>query len=112
MAVATVGNAWNDVAPIFDTRKSEGIHASVADNVLIAWPEMLKLVSGRSVLDFGCGEGGLARALANCGHEVLGMKRSAECTPPFTQEYIEQYGKGGSEPLDVPKFLILAFKLC
>jgi 2-polyprenyl-3-methyl-5-hydroxy-6-metoxy-1,4-benzoquinol methylase len=235
IVVALAGNAWNDVAPIFDTHKSDGIHPSVADNVLIAWPEMLKLISGKSILDFGCGEGGLARELANRGHEVLGidtaekmialakqhvtsasferssayelresqvfdaisssmvfqfvpdseicqlftkllshlkpggtfvfavhnpdfldaarrlgpkffldasgqlhirfrdyersvplysrssatytslleklgMKKVAESTPPFTQEYIEKYANKGSEPLDIPKFLILSFQ--
>lgn len=76
MADASVGNAWNDVAPIFDTHKSDVFHPSVADNVLIAWPEMLELVSGKSVLDFDCGEGRLARELASRGHEVLGLDTS------------------------------------
>lgn len=41
--------------------------------------------------------------------EPLGMRKHAECTPPFTDKYIAAYGANANEPLDSSKFLIMSF---
>jgi len=72
--MATIGDTnWNQVAEIFDTRKRDEIHPSVADNILIAWPVMRKLVTGQRVLDFGCGTGEFAAGLVDPCRTVMGI---------------------------------------
>lgn len=77
-ALTSCATDWNQVAPIFDVKKAEGIHPSAADNMLIAWPEIFDQLASFSqatstVLDFGCGTGTFANKLVEMGHQVLGL---------------------------------------
>ena len=71
---------WNTLAKIFDAESSEAVDPRAADNILIAWPELIRMLErlpccggNAHILDFGCGTGAFARKLANCGHAVHGV---------------------------------------
>ena len=61
------------------------IDPRAADNILIAWPPILKLINqyypnpnGIKVMDFGCGNSGFCQKLYSLGFEVTGLDSSAE----------------------------------
>lgn len=46
------------------------------------YPRIAELLAGREVvLDVGCGDGTLARYLAECGHQVIGIDRDPDVLP-------------------------------
>ena len=68
---------WDDLIQDFNVHGDE-IDPGVADNILIAWPPIVKFLgehvpkSGR-VLEYGCGTGGLVKKLASLGYSVVGI---------------------------------------
>lgn len=82
----TSQNPWDLLSPIFDTTKEGAdIPSRVADNILIAWPVILKFIGkytpdGKKlrVLEYGCGSGSFAYKLSQIGYRVTGVDSSAE----------------------------------
>ena len=76
---------WDKLSGRFDTHKNQlEIDPSAADNILIAWPSLLRGIegvqrSGRGlkVLDFGCGTGGFCKELQRHKYDVTGIDSSA-----------------------------------
>lgn len=78
-------NPWDILGQkTFDTELKEGeIDPRAADNILLAWPPILELLTkhypqtrGIRVLDFGCGAGGFCNKLDSLGFEVTGIDSS------------------------------------
>jgi ubiquinone/menaquinone biosynthesis C-methylase UbiE len=79
-----MSNPWDLLSSPFDTKKDE-IDSLVADNILIAWPEMLSFIKeygpkglGLRLLEYGCGGGGFAHKLTQLGYKVTGVDSSSE----------------------------------
>lgn len=76
-------NVWDRLSSTFDTHQKE-IDSGAADNILIAWPSLLRgvvntqRVSPRDLLalDYGCGVGGFCDHLSKMGYEVKGFDTS------------------------------------
>src|SRR3954471_671746 len=87
---------WDALSDYFDTTKADGeIPAGAADNILIAWPVILRFIcthlptmQGRRVLDFGCGAGSFAHQLHTLGGQVTGIDPS----PAMIAKAREAYG--------------------
>lgn len=80
----TSPNPWDTLSAYFDTtRSADEIPAGAADNILIAWPVLLRAIdgvptlAGGRALDFGCGAGSFANALHARGFHVTGLDPSA-----------------------------------
>lgn len=80
-------NPWDTLGKnIFNTHNKNGeIDPRVADNILLAWPPIIKCIKqnfpspkGVSALDFGCGTGGFCNKLKELGFEVTGIDSSNE----------------------------------
>ncbi|MFK5983965.1 MAG: class I SAM-dependent methyltransferase [Pseudomonadota bacterium] len=79
-------NQWDQLTDIFGSVGEENsILECVADNVHIAWPSIIKSISGEfqeptknNALDFGCGGGMFCRKLSQMGFEVTGYDKSDE----------------------------------
>lgn len=78
----SIQNPWDTLSKItFNTQFEKGkIDPRVADNILIAWPSILKAIfqefktaKNIRVLDFGCGTGGFCNKLNQLGFEVIGI---------------------------------------
>src|SRR3954454_9559027 len=90
------GNPWDALSDYFDTTKADGeIPAGAADNILIAWPVILRFIrthlptlQGRRVLDFGCGAGSFAHRLHELSAQVTGIDPS----PAMIAKAREAYG--------------------
>lgn len=78
-------NHWDRLSEYFNThRDAPELSSGAADNVLLAWPALLKGIrraqvsaTGLRALDFGCGTGGFCAKLASLGYEVVGTDTSA-----------------------------------
>lgn len=96
-------NPWDILGQkTFNTQLQKGeIDPRAADNILVAWPPILKLLKseypkthGVIILDFGCGAGGFCSKLDSLGYEVTGMDpsvmmiESAKQRTPPTVRYI------------------------
>ena len=76
---------WSSLSNLVDTRKNpDDIAPEAADNILLAWPPMLKAIhalqphpQGLKALDFGCGTGGLCHKLSTQGYSVVGVDTSS-----------------------------------
>ncbi|MBI4009225.1 class I SAM-dependent methyltransferase, partial [Candidatus Roizmanbacteria bacterium] len=82
-------NPWDLLGEkTFNTHLKAGkIDPAAADNILIAWPSLLKLIAkeypdpkNSRVLDFGCGTGGFCNKLDSLGFDVTGVDPSIEMT--------------------------------
>ena len=98
---AIASTNWNQLAdPIFNTKRSDGsVHPSAADNQLIAWPELFKMLPQRpalELLDFGCGTGDFANALVKQGHTVVGLDLAADMVVRAKKNYPELSFVAGS----------------
>lgn len=80
-------NIWDILGKSsFNTHvKEDEIDPRAADNILIAWPPILKLILSEftpnkviKVLDYGCGTGGFCNKLNKLGYEVMGIDTSEE----------------------------------
>lgn len=80
-------NPWDILSQSkFNTNlPDDKIDPRVADNILIAWPPILKLINnyysntnGIKIMDFGCGNGGFCQKLYSLGYDVTGLDSSAE----------------------------------
>lgn len=78
-------NPWDILGNTFNTHKKRGTDSRVADNILIAWPSILKRITkkcpnqkGVKVLDYGCGTGGFCNKLNALGFDVIGIDPSVE----------------------------------
>ena len=79
-------NPWDELGKkTFNTHRSDEIDPQAADNILIAWPSLLKLITREfpnskniSVLDFGCGTGAFCTKLDQMGYKVTGIDPSRE----------------------------------
>ncbi len=89
-------NPWDRLSDYFDTSKEEGeIPAGAADNILIAWPVFFRFIadhvpdlSGKRVLDYGCGAGSFAHRLRSYGCYVTGVDSS----PAMIEKAMNAYG--------------------
>lgn len=79
-------NPWDILAKnTFNSQKNEEhIDPRAADNILLAWPPILKTLSkyfpdskNVNILDFGCGTGGFCMKLAHLGFTVTGIDPSS-----------------------------------
>ncbi len=74
-------NTWDTLSTLFDTTHDESdISSLVADNILIAWPEILQFINTYGpqeknvrLLEFGCGTGSFAYKLSTLGYDVTGV---------------------------------------
>jgi 2-polyprenyl-3-methyl-5-hydroxy-6-metoxy-1,4-benzoquinol methylase len=81
-----MSNPWDKLSKLFDTTKDESdIPSRAADNILIAWPVILKFINqytpdGKNlrVLDYGCGSGSFVNKLSQIGYKVTGVDSSKE----------------------------------
>lgn len=79
-------NPWDILGNKFNTHLKKGyIDPRVADNILIAWPPILKLITKEypnpkeiKVLDYGCGTGGFCNKLFEMDFDVTGIDPSVE----------------------------------
>ncbi|MBA3724312.1 MAG: class I SAM-dependent methyltransferase [Candidatus Levybacteria bacterium] len=79
-------NHWNTLSTLFDTTSDESnISSLVADNIFIAWPEMLQFINAYGpleknvrLLEFGCGSGSFAYKLSKLGYTVTGVDYAEE----------------------------------
>lgn len=77
-------NQWDSLSSYFDTNKNASeIDPGAADNILIAWPSLLKGIrqvqehgDGLKALDFGCGAGSFCFELQKNGYDVVGSDSS------------------------------------
>lgn len=77
---------WNTVSQYFNTHKQDDdIEAGAADNILIAWPVILKFIEDHiensqkcKALDFGCGTGSFCLKLSSLGFDTTGIDYSEE----------------------------------
>lgn len=84
--MTSIQNPWDILGSKFNIHLKKGqIDPRVADNILIAWPSILKLITQEypnpkriKVLDFGCGTGGFCRRLNQLGYTVTGIDQSNE----------------------------------
>jgi 2-polyprenyl-3-methyl-5-hydroxy-6-metoxy-1,4-benzoquinol methylase len=81
-----MNNPWDLLSTFFDTTRDDTeIPSRVADNMLIAWPVILKFIKRHStkrkdlrILDYGCGSGSFANKLYQQGYQVTGVDSSEE----------------------------------
>jgi SAM-dependent methyltransferase len=79
-------NQWDQLTDIFGCKWNEdAIPGSLADNICIAWPSILKCIgkffdkrTRLNVFDFGCGGGLFCRKLCEMGFDVTGYDESEE----------------------------------
>jgi len=71
---------WNNLSSIFNSHVKGRAKkdATVADNVEILWPLVLKIITGSNrkklnILDYGCGCGGFCKLIYLKGHKVTGV---------------------------------------
>lgn len=69
---------WDKLSRMFNTYVKGKINPCVADNIVIAWPVFFKIIaghknSGKRLLDYGCGTGGLCNILYKEGFKVVGV---------------------------------------
>lgn len=78
-------NSWDSLSKKFDTHISDEIDPDAADNILIAWPPIIKFIlkhfpnrdnKSLRALDYGCGTGGFTRKLASLGFHATGADSS------------------------------------
>ena len=78
-------NQWDQLSDYFSAPENfSTIHADVADNILIAWPSLLKGVqliqadgTHLQALDYGCGGGNFCNKLFYKGYSVIGCDSSS-----------------------------------
>jgi len=76
--------SWDRLSQYYDTSKNSGdIPAGAADNILVAWPPMIEILTsqlsdmhGRKAADLGCGGGGFCKRLHDLGFQVVGIDPS------------------------------------
>lgn len=75
---------WDNLSHYFVCDELSQIDPDVADNVLIAWPSLLKGIqliqkngAHLSALDYGCGGGDFCKKLFSKGYSVVGCDSSA-----------------------------------
>ena len=80
-------NVWDVLGKSsFNTHvKEDEIDPRAADNILIAWPPILKLIQSQFppskktiILDYGCGTGGFCNKIHNLRYKVTGVDLSEE----------------------------------
>lgn len=79
-------NPWNELVSVFHHSGGiEKIPSGSADNILLAWPPMLRFIQrqfprpqGRNALDIECGAGQFCWKLHTAGFQVTGMDTSDE----------------------------------
>ncbi len=79
-------NPWDNLSGYFNTHKdATEINPGAADNILIAWPSVIKGIKtvqaegkGLKALDYGCGGGSFAAELLKHEYEVVGCDSSSE----------------------------------
>lgn len=84
--MSSLASSWNKVSDIFDTGgQTKKIDARAADNILMVWPAILKLVNEHftskinlKALDFGCGTGAFCQKLNDLGFSVTGTDIAEE----------------------------------
>jgi len=77
-------NQWDTLSDFFDVRIKNGqIQGGAMDNILIAWPPIIKCINeyfpdkiGLEALDFGCGVGEFCFKLNKLGFKVTGIDSS------------------------------------
>ncbi|MDD3296940.1 MAG: class I SAM-dependent methyltransferase [Candidatus Omnitrophica bacterium] len=88
--------AWGKLSKNFDSGVKRRINPSAADNILVAWPQILKAIGrhspGKRVLDYGCGTGGLCNLLNLKGFKVTGID--------FSEDMIKIAKKQTSKKID------------
>lgn len=96
----SVKEEWDALSTSFKINRTVEIDPNFADNVVIAWPEILQIIEKQKqskqlrILDYGCGTGGLCERLAMDGHIVTGVDISkrmiaiAQDSSPHSIEYI------------------------
>lgn len=75
---------WDRLSKYFDTHKNPGeIPAGAADNILIAWPSIIKIIKTqvlsskpKMAVDLGCGSGAFCVQLSKMGFRVTGIDPS------------------------------------
>ena len=89
-----MNNPWDSLSQYFDTSGNKEISAGAADNILIAWPVILKFLQDNFpkekngiIVDFGCGGGGFANKLHSLGYQVIGIDASAEMIKTASKQY-------------------------
>jgi SAM-dependent methyltransferase len=75
---------WDELTKLYDGHQTEKMSYDEAENVLIAWPPILRFLKEylprppqpSHILDYGCGTGGLAKHLHQEGYKVTGVDPS------------------------------------
>ena len=81
-----MNNKWDKLSSKFNVHKNrDEIDPGAADNILIAWPPIIDLITkhfgnsqikGLKALDYGCGTGGFSQKLDSLGFDVIGVDTS------------------------------------
>ena len=79
-------NPWDLLSSKFEEKQDESeIDVGAADNILIAWPEILQFIrdhippkANKRLLEFGCGGGGFAHKLTQLGFNVTAIDSSKQ----------------------------------
>lgn len=111
-------NLWDKLSCRFDTHVHEDkIHAASADNILIAWPALVRGIEmiqpsgqGLFALDYGCGAGKFVGELQRRGYAAIGcdtssnmidLARKNNTTTKFYCAGIEQVGQFEEKPFSL-----------
>ena len=83
---------WDELSQHFDVH--DDINPHTADNILMAWPPILRLLEecvpqGGRVLEYGCGTGGFVKKLASLGYSVTGIDPSSKMIE-VAQSYLRE----------------------
>jgi 2-polyprenyl-3-methyl-5-hydroxy-6-metoxy-1,4-benzoquinol methylase len=114
----TSDNPWDRLSDYFDTSKDQKeIPAGAADNILIAWPVFFRFIadhvpdlSGKRVLDYGCGAGSFAHRLRSYGCHVTAIDSASTMIAKAARAYGEgvEFRVGGSALLQqLPPFSLI-----
>lgn len=102
-------NQWDKLSGYFNTHSHHStIDPGAADNILIAWPSLLKGIqliqhNGENLraLDYGCGGGSFCKELSNKGYSVIGCDSSLAMIEVAKQNLLTiQFYRCDSENID------------
>jgi 2-polyprenyl-3-methyl-5-hydroxy-6-metoxy-1,4-benzoquinol methylase len=99
MTTGEEANPWDALASSFAPSNDEDIPPDAADNIILAWPVMLRCIQkyatpsahrDKRALDYGCGGGRFTAMLASLGYETYGVDTSQSMVHNAKQQFGKQ----------------------